>query len=309
MLDFKLAVFGECMIEFSGQPFLNLEQRFGGDTLNTCAYLKKLSPHSGKVSYVTALGTDPLSRSLIEQWKTLNIDTEWVFTDNKRNVGIYFIENDDNGERKFHYWRNDSAAKFVMTQPGISGVFSSIRDFDAIFLSGISLAILPENDRELLLSHLSDLRRYGVRVIFDGNYRPSLWPSTASARAMYQKLYSLSDIALLTFDDEKLLWGDADVDASFARLSEFSVPQLIVKDGANGCYCMAEKEVYHVRTDTVTNVVDTTAAGDSFNAGFLLAHLNGQSLYSCGELGNRVAGQVIQKQGAIVDLGDIELGF
>ena len=54
-------------------------------------------------------------------------------------------------------------------------------------------------------------------------------------------------------------------------------------------------------TEPILNVVDTTSAGDSFNAGFLNGYLRNKSLDTCCQQGNRIAGIVIQHKGAIID--------
>lgn len=74
-----------------------------------------------------------------------------------------------------------------------------------VYLSGISLAILPENDRTLLIAQLRELKTQGVKIAFDSNYRPKLWESVAAAQAHYAELLQLVDLALVTFDDEQLL--------------------------------------------------------------------------------------------------------
>ena len=53
--------------------------------------------------------------------------------------------------------------------------------------------------------------------------------------------------------------------------------------------------------EPILNVVDTTSAGDSFNAGFLNGYLRNKPLETCCQQGNRIAGIVIQHKGAIID--------
>jgi 2-dehydro-3-deoxygluconokinase len=61
----SIAIIGECMVELSGQPFSAMQQNYGGDSINTAIYLKKLAAQSVNVNYVTAMGSDPLSHALI----------------------------------------------------------------------------------------------------------------------------------------------------------------------------------------------------------------------------------------------------
>lgn len=297
-----LALIGECMIELNGEPFGVMRQTYGGDTLNTATYVARVSsPERIKVSYVSALGTDKLSQSMLEHWQADGINTDWVLRDENRSAGLYLIQLDKQGERTFLYWRNQSAARYLLQHPDYSKVLSALQNVDMIYLSGISLAILPENDRTLLIEQLAELKKSGVRIAFDSNYRPKLWESVESAQQNYANLLKLVDLALVTFDDENLLWGDSDEQATLVRLAQYGIETIVVKQGSLGATVQTNHERIFVPTVPVKNVVDTTSAGDSFNAGFLNGYLLGKDLTACCRQGNAVAGIVIQHKGAIID--------
>ncbi|QSX35467.1 sugar kinase [Shewanella avicenniae] len=288
------------MVELSGQLMGQMQQGFGGDTLNTAVYLKRVAGIAAQVAYVTAMGQDSLSQAIIERWLQADIDCQFVLRDPSRNAGLYLIENDANGERSFHYWRNQAAARYLLQHPDIEAVLAALKSYDLIYLSGISLAILPAEDRGKLIDFLIQAKAAGVTLAFDGNYRARLWASTSETQAIYKQLYALCDIALLTFDDEAALWGDSDVEAAFDRLGEYQINTLVLKVGGDGCYLQHANQRQHIATTPVAHVVDTTAAGDSFNAGFLAAWLMGHSHEQAAGWGNQLAGQVIQQSGAIV---------
>jgi len=302
MAAFKLAIIGECMAELSGSLFSSMQQGFGGDTMNTAIYLKQLLNGQVQTSYVSVMGEDNLSNAMIEKWQGYGVDTQFVLRDPKRHCGLYMIQNEANGERHFQYWRSDAAAKFLLQHQDSENVFKQLACFEAIFLSGISLAILPLNDRANLMIKLKNLNQQGCKIIFDGNYRPALWQSIEHAQVAYQQMYEVCDLALVTFDDEAALWGDNSVDETISRLQPFNISELITKDGANGCFYTVNSKTNQIATSLVEQVVDTTAAGDSFNAGFLSKWLQNKSLAQACEMGNLVAGQVIQQKGAIVKL-------
>ena len=87
------------------------------------------------------------------------------------------IQTDQHGERSFQYWRNNSAAKHLVQQPKFYNIINKLTEFDAVYLSGISLAILPPDDCYTLLNELTNLKRAGVKIIYDSKHRPSLWHS------------------------------------------------------------------------------------------------------------------------------------
>ncbi|MDO6446417.1 sugar kinase [Colwellia sp. 1_MG-2023] len=303
----KIAIIGECMIELSGQPFSPMRQNYGGDTINTAIYLNMLSNSAIDTHYVTSMGADPLSTAIVNKWQEHGVATDFVLTNPDKHAGLYMIQNDADGERTFQYWRNDSAAKYLIQHEKFMGVLDTINQFDAVYLSGISLAILTEEDCHLLLGYIAKLKANGVKFIYDSNYRPSLWSSKNHCVTANNKAYSMADLALVTFDDEALLWQDSHIEETRARLHKVGVTALVVKDGANGCQYSELNHnndiiVFKYSTQAVDQIVDTTAAGDSFNAGFLSQWLLGHSIEQSAHCGNALARQVIQQQGAIVPI-------
>ncbi|HEH9418468.1 TPA: sugar kinase [Aeromonas sobria] len=300
----RIALLGECMIELNGKPFGTMQQAFGGDTLNTAVYLARASHQADiQVHYVTAMGRDPLSQQIIERWQQAGIDTSSVLIDQQRHPGLYLIQLDERGERTFLYWRNDSAARYFMQHPQLQCVKQATSEADAFYLSGISLAILPAADRATLLEWLGELHKAGTQIIFDSNYRPALWESQAEAQTCYQQLFAMTELALVTDDDEQALWGDVDVQQTLQRLKFAGVQQAVVKQGAAGCTyqaLQANRPAVTVPTQAVKTVVDTTSAGDSFNAGFLAGFLQGLQPEECARMGHQLAGIVIQHKGAII---------
>lgn len=298
----KIAIIGECMIELNGEPFGQMRQTYGGDTLNTATYLARVSnPESLKINYISALGTDKLSHAMISHWQQEGINTEAVLLDNQRQPGLYLIQLDQQGERTFLYWRNQSAARYLLQHPDFPQVLASLKEADMIYLSGISLAILPDEDRLLLIEHLKQLAQQGVEIAFDSNYRPALWQSLEQTQQIYRALLPYISLALVTFDDEQAIWQDENEQQTLARLSQFGIKTIVVKSGKEGAIFQdASGLQQQVATTPIEKVVDTTSAGDAFNAGFLQGYLQEKPLATCCQQGNQLAGIVIQHKGAII---------
>ncbi|WP_039046756.1 sugar kinase [Plesiomonas shigelloides] len=306
-----IAIVGECMIELNGKPFGAMHQTFGGDTLNTAIYLSRggkanTNPDEIKVSYVTALGTDPISSGMLARWEEEGVSTELVLRDTSRTPGLYLIQLDEQGERTFLYWRSQSAARYLLQHPGFARIKLALNQVNMVFLSGITLAILPDQDRIVLLNLLVELKAKGVEIAFDSNFRPTLWPQDGNhtVKELYQVMYQLTDVALVTFDDEQLIWGDSTPEQTLQRLTSLGVQKCIVKLGAKGCL-IQDSSTYTfspqaVPTQPVAQVLDTTSAGDAFNGGFLSAYLSGEDLATACQRGNTLAGSVIQHRGAII---------
>lgn len=262
MKTLNIAVIGECMVELQKKDG-QLQQSFGGDTLNTALYLSRLTKAKGvKTSYVTALGQDPFSAEMLAAWQQEGIDTSMVQQLSDKQPGMYYIETDATGERSFHYWRSDAAAKFMFDQADSTALLDKLFAFDAVYLSGITLAILTDKGRETLLAFLEQFKAQQGKVIFDNNYRPQLWQCIDFARDCYMRMLKLTDTALLTFEDEQALFGDTEIDQCVERTSQAGVSEIIIKRGSKDCLVIDSEQASYVAPVAVDRIVDTTAAGD-----------------------------------------------
>jgi 2-dehydro-3-deoxygluconokinase len=293
---------GECMIELQRKADgTGMDYRFGGDTLNTAVYMARLlDPARARVAYVTGLGVDGMSGEMLASWEREGIDTSCVQRLADRLPGLYMIETEPSGERRFHYWRKDSAARHWLEAPGAGKVLEQLAGARMVYLSGISLAILSPADRELLIAALARCRANGGRVVFDNNYRPRLWDSANLAREVYLRVLAHTDIALLTIDDEHALHGEETARQVVERTRGYGVGEVVVKCGAEPAVVWADGQLHEVAPQPVKDVVDTTAAGDSFGAGYMAARLAGKDAAAAARAGHTLAGAVIRQRGAII---------
>ncbi len=292
----QVALVGECMLELQGQAFGSMRQTFGGDTLNTAVYLARCGACTGvRASYVTALGDDAFSSGLIERWVAEGVGVQWVQRLRGRLPGLYLIEVDERGERRFSYWRDSAAARSLFDAER-TPLEDALGQIDLLYFSGISLAILPPAGRDRLFGVLQRLRERGASVAFDNNYRPRLWPDPGVARDCYARAYALADLAFVTLDDEAALHGRADVDTALA----LPCAEVVVKRGADSTLLRSrEGERFEVAVEPVA-AVDTTAAGDSFAGGYLALRLAGAGAHEAAAFGNRLASRVVQHHGALI---------
>jgi 2-dehydro-3-deoxygluconokinase len=292
----KVACIGECMVEFAQSDGNLFRRGFGGDTLNTALYLSRLGIDT---SYVTALGDDPLSEAMLSAWRVENIRTDDVLRVPGRVPGLYMIERDARGERSFLYWRDRAPARELFDRADDS-MLERLADFDWLYFSGISLSLYGETGRAKLRELLAAARKRGGRIAFDGNYRPRGWADKETAQRAFSEILALVDLALPTLDDEQMLFGDADAEACVARLKAAGIGEVVVKRGALGCLIDADGARSDIAPPHALQPVDTTAAGDSFNAGYLAARINGAPPKEAARIGHRLAGAVIMTPGAVI---------
>ena len=252
------------------------------------------------VAYLSALGTDPFSAEMRAAFRAEGIDDTLVLSDPTRLPGLYAIRTDARGERSFHYWRERSAVRNLFALEKVEEAMAEAAGADLLYVSGITLSLFDATGRERLRELASGVQRRGGTVAFDPNYRPAGWPGTREARDAIQAFACAVDIVLPTFDDERLLWGDAGLADCIARWSGWGAKDIVVKLGSEGCALATEEGHFPVRGERVEKVVDTTGAGDSFNAAYLAARLRGEDRAAAAAAGNRLASEVIQVRGAIV---------
>lgn len=287
---------GECMLELSGTGDRTWRLGAAGDTYNTGVYLARLGVPT---AYLTALGADPFSAGMRDTWASEGLDTSLVLTDPDRLPGLYAIRTDDAGERSFFYWREQSAARRLFGLPGVDEALTSAAQAKLLYLSGITLSLFDKSGLARLADLCASVRAQGGDVAFDPNYRPRGWSGPSAARAAIAEIAPFVTIALPTFEDEAALHGDAQPEATVERWRNLGAREVVAKLGPAGCL-IADADSQKRITTQATTAVDTTGAGDSFNAGYLAARRAGRPQAEAASFGNRLAGEVVRHRGAIM---------
>jgi len=262
--------------------------------------MARLLGTGAQVDYITALGDDSFSDAMCEVWSQEGIGLGKVQRLPGRLPGLYCIQTDASGERRFLYWRNEAAVRDVFNTPAAEPILAALPEYDVLYFSGVTLAVLGEKGRAHLLSTVIEARTRGARVVFDNNYRPRLWTGVEQAREAYRVFLPHVDVALLTEDDEQALFGYTDSEQLLAVYRALGVSEVVVKRGAQSCLVEFGGERFDIPAHLVARVVDTTAAGDSFSAGYLAQRLKGGSPAQAADAGHRLASLVIQYPGALV---------
>lgn len=299
----SVAAIGECMIELSDHDNA-WRMRFAGDTFNTLWVLRALCGDR-ETTYVSAFGDDLFSRDQIAFFARNGIGVGTSPVIHGARPGLYAISL-TGGERSFTYWRSDSAARQLASDS--TALLKNLQNRSLVYFSGITLAILDEDTREILLTAIADARAAGSVIAFDPNYRPSLWDSAKTAQRAIAQAFSVVDIALPTFTDEQGLFGDESPEVTANRLGQ-DVAEVIVKNGEKPAVVSARNCLQRVPAVSLAELIDTTGAGDSFNGAYLASRLAGHDPVEAAHRAHRVAAAVVQVHGALAPFKLLKKAF
>jgi 2-dehydro-3-deoxygluconokinase len=294
----RVICIGECMVELRAAGADVFARAYAGDAYNTAVYLKRSLPDA-QVQFLTATGDDALSRAMREVWRAEGIDCSLSFTVNGGSPGLYLIENDARGERRFHYWRSNSAARrwFELLENQDETVLWGA---DVIYLSGISLAILSPAERARAIELLRRARPHIGRIAFDPNVRLALWETAQAAVAAIENALSITDVALPSREDARLLLGVDDPIEQIDRLQRIGAREIALTLGADGCLIADGDVRARLPAPHVASITDTSGAGDAFNGAYLATRLRGGSAADAARSGLAVGSRVVAHAGAVV---------
>ncbi len=260
----QLVAIGEPMLEFNQQPDAGDGRRmylegFGGDTANAAV----ASARAGvSVAYLTALGRDAAGERFLDLWRNEGIDVSGVRIDAARPTAVYFVTHAKAGH-EFLYYRRDSAASAFGPEDVDAALVQGAKILHA---SGISQGISPRA-ADAVFHAIALARAAGVRIAYDTNFRPRLWPVARAASTIHAAI-ALADIALPSIDDATALTGLADADAIADFYLNLGPKIVALKLGAEGVL-LATPETRVRLAAYPCRFVDATGAGDTFAGSFL----------------------------------------
>ena len=292
----RVLVVGEPLVELLDESPAIGRHGFGGDALNLAVYLARESPEL-HVMLASAAGDDRDSDSLLAFCRDEGVDGSHIRRVVGARLGRYRVTVDRSGERAFEYQRSVSpfrralAGEDALPDPG---------SVDALCFSGITLAVLHDAGRRTLFDYSLAVRGGGGILVYDPNHRPALWADSADAREWATRIARIGDVFLASKEDGRRL-TDADTALGIATsFRAMGVSEVVVTDGPGPCVVAHDAGVIEIPAGDVGSVVDTTAAGDAFDAGYVAARLGGDDPEGSARAGHKLASTVVGHRGALI---------
>ncbi len=291
----RVLVVGEPLVELREDPPGTTRQGFGGDALNLAVSLRRESPELD-VLLASAVGDGSDSEALLALCRDEGIDVSLLRRVPGSVLGRYRVFVDAEGERSFTYERSASPFRGVLDADDILPDASMV---DVLCFSGIAMAVLHDAGRRALLAFATAMHERGGTVVYDPNHRPALWADDDEARAWTGRIVPNVDVLLASIEDGRRL-TDADAPAAIAEaFRAMGAREVVVTDGANPCVLAVDDVTVEVASLVPRQVVDTTAAGDAFDAGYLAARLRGGSPSGCAAAGHAAGAEAVGHRGAL----------
>lgn len=289
---------GEATVEFNRGRDGRFGLSCGGDAFNTAVYLARKGLN---VAFASALGDDPFSEGLVALAAAEGISRDLILRTPGRLPAVTAADLSPSGERRSFDWREGSPARDLFELPEWSKVAEAIVNARLVYFTGITLSLYSNVGLGRFFATLEMAQQKGVKVAFDCNFRPRAWKGDLGrTRLVFMEALKRVDIALPAYDDEAVLWGDPSPEATVERMRAFGIAEVAVKNGPNSVLVATAKTTEHIPVPEVIEPLDTTAAGDAFNAGYLAARLSGEPAPTAAGAGHRMAAQVISHIGGLM---------
>jgi 2-dehydro-3-deoxygluconokinase len=292
----RVVAIGECMVELSLGGGAGAVIGYAGDAFNTAVYMSRLG---AQAAFATAVGDgDPFSHGIAAALAREGIGTDLVTRVEARLPGLYAITRDARGERSFFYWRGEAPARDYFALADMDALTTSLKAANLIYLTAITLAVVGPAGRGVLLPILAEAAEAGAAVAFDTNYRDRLWSGPQEALSAVEAVLphcrylslGAADLAAMNAgaaNDYAVRWANAGLEVV---LREESHEVTVLTGPARDVFA----------PEATLPIVDTTGAGDAFNAAYLMARRAGRTVAQAIGAARRLSAAVVQHRGAII---------
>ncbi len=259
-------------------------QSCGGSAANTCIGLSRLGLN---VSYIGKISEDNEGKILKNNLIKEKINIKNLIISNKGRSGKVMGFVDSNGERALY------------VDSGVN---------DTIKLSEIDLKTINKTKFLHLSSFVGDSFKTQIELInniskkIKISFDPGMIYVNKGIINLKEILFN-TNILLLNFNELELLLNKKikNIEDSLSQLWDFGIETIVIKQGSKGVSAFQDDKKVIVPAFNV-NCIDTTGAGDAFNAGFLYSQLMNKNLEESCIFANKIASYSVTKMGATTGL-------
>lgn len=290
---------GEILADLIGEKHddrIDFKTYAGGAPFNVACNAKFAG---AKVGFYGNVGRDVIGRFLNGFVQSIGLDYAKITEDAGRNTTLAFVTVDDEGERRFSFYRNNTA-DYALDLDAVD--LDALPELKIVHLG--SLMLSEEEGVRFARALVEKVKSKGILFSFDVNFRLDLFNSLSEAIERYKWFVDRADILKFS-DDELLLYtGENCLDKAIEKIP-VNNRLFALTMGKKGSMALMNNIKATVPTKVV-RPVDTTGAGDAFFGALLakidevgLKNLNEKSLTSIFEYCNKVASFAVTKFGAI----------
>lgn len=258
----------------------------GGSAANTAVWVARVG---GDAGFVGSLGADFFGDAIARDLEAENVQC-WLTRTNERDTGVVLVLVDQQGQRSMV---TNQGADFVLRPEDLPEAV--LRNAGHIHLTAWSLFNDPPQAAAMRAAQLG--RAGGATISLD----PASFQMIQDfGRDAFIKLFANTpiDILLPNRDEAQALTGERHPQRMAERLRQmFPGATIVIKLDNDGCYVMSDRGDQAYPT-THVQVMDTTGAGDSFDAAFLARYLATGDIDLAARTANAVAGWVVSRTGA-----------
>ncbi|HUB43626.1 MAG TPA: sugar kinase [Acetobacteraceae bacterium] len=292
-----LLCMGEPMLEFNQLPpqpdgAVHYLEGHGGDTSNAAVAAARQGASAG---YITAIGEDAPGDSFMAMWAREGVDTATVRRTDRALTGVYFVTHDARGHHFLHYRANSPAALYAPADLPRDAIATA----RILFVSGISQGI-SNSAADAVFAAIELANEHGVKVAYDTNYRPRLWPPARAAAVMHAAI-AQADYVFPGLEDALVLTGLSDPDEILNFYLSLGCPVVVLKMAEQGAYLADGEHRVRIAGHKV-KVVDATGAGDAFCGSFLARILAGDTAENAARYANAAAALKCTGYGAVAPI-------
>lgn len=269
----------------------------GGGPANFATGLSRLGLRSAMVSVV---GRDEFGCFLVDFLRSEGVDVGGVVFSTRTRTSLSFCGPVTRGNFPFLQY-GEPGPNLELTPEQVDP--KRIAGARVLFVSGVGFSRSPS--REASFHALECARQHRVIGVFDLNYRKGFWPSRKEVARHYEAAVRLSDIVLGTTDEVKYVTGESTIEGAVKRLLGLGPRVVCVKAGAKGSTVMTKAGGVEIPAFRTT-VLDTTGAGDAYDAGFVYGVLKGWNDRRSGAFASAVAAIVVSREGAAPAMPTLE---